>query len=223
MLLHRMARYAMRTARAQHVSRREDLRPAAVFEHHPQAVRVFVDGLHFRAVFDLDAQASQMFAQDRLGLPLRQAALKLIFAPDISEFHRRDLLQARAQQLNLPDAHARAKERLDQTGPVDNLEHGRLQGGPARLVMRREPALDDARLDAMANKLAGREQSGRAAPHDQDGRFGCGRTILTRIQQPDIPQWTAHSSVAQGTVVAAAGILQCWRADPAVGRAREYR
>ena len=119
----------------------------------------------------------------------------------------RDLPQARAEQLNLPDAHARAEERLDQAGAVDNLEHGRLQRGPARLVMRREPALDDARLDAMANKLAGREQSGRAAPHDQDSRCGC--TILTRIRQPDTSV-DASFVHCERSVVAAAGHLQSW-------------
>jgi len=65
-------------------------------------------------------------------------------------------------------------------------QHRRLEGGPASLVMRREPALHDARLDAMAKKFAGREQSGRTAPHDQDGRCGCGQTILTGIHQSKI-------------------------------------
>jgi hypothetical protein len=62
-----------------------------------------------------------MFAQDCLCAPLRQAALKLIFAPDISEYRGRDFLQTRAEQLNLPDAHTRAKEWLDQAAPVNNL------------------------------------------------------------------------------------------------------
>ena len=109
-----------------------------------------------------------MLAQDRLGAPLRQAALKLIFAAGIGEISRRDLPQAGTQELNAPDAHARAKERLDQAGPVENLQHRRLKSGPASLVMRREPALDDARPDAMAKKLAGREQSGRPGP-DHEG------------------------------------------------------
>src|SRR5262249_56532067 len=84
-------------------------------------------------------------------------------------------LQPRAEQLNVPDMHAGAQERLDQTAPVDDLEHAGLQRGPARLVMRREAALDDARLDAVAKELARREQSGRTGPDDQDGRLGCRR------------------------------------------------
>jgi hypothetical protein len=39
-LLHRMARYAMATACAQHVSRRDDLRSAAGIERHAQAGRI---------------------------------------------------------------------------------------------------------------------------------------------------------------------------------------
>ena len=132
-----MARDAMRAARAQHVSRREGLRPAATFEHHPQAVRVFLDGPHFRAVFNLHAKACQMLAQDCLGPPLRQAALKLVLAPDTSELRRRDLLQVRTQQLNLPDAHCCAKEGFNETGPVENLQHRRLKSGSASLAMRR--------------------------------------------------------------------------------------
>ena len=95
MLLHRTARHTVGTARAQHVSRGEDFRSAASFEHHTQVDRVIFDRLHFRAVFNPDPKAFQMFAQDCLCAPLRQAALKLIFAPDISEFRGRDFLQTR--------------------------------------------------------------------------------------------------------------------------------
>jgi hypothetical protein len=110
--------------------------------------------------------------------------------------------------LNVPDAHACAKERFDQPASSKNLQYCWLERGPARLAMRCEPALHDARLDAMAQKLAGREQSGRPGPDDQDGRGGCGRTMLTGIEQP-------HSSPVDGSFVrcecsvfAAAGILQ---------------
>jgi len=71
-----------------------------------------------------------------------------------------------------------------------------------------ESALNDTRLDAMAKKIAGREQSGGTAPYDQDGGRGCERTILRGMQQPDI-SWMDSSFVRfEGTVVAAAGILQ---------------
>ena len=108
----------------------------------------------------------------------------------------------------MPDAHARAKERFDQAAAVENLQHRRLERGPASLAMRREPALDDARLDAMAKKFAGREQSGRTGPHDQDGRCGCGLTILTGMQQPDISSLDGSFVRFEGSVVAAAGTLQ---------------
>src|ERR1700737_563612 len=79
--------------------------------------------------------------------------------------------------------------------------------------MRREPALHDARLDAMAKKFAGREQSGRTGPHDQDGRCGCGRAILTGMQQPDISSADGSFVRFEGRVVAAAGVLQ-WGGPP---------
>ena len=88
--------------------------------------------------------------------------------------------------MNAPDAHARAKKRFDQAAPVKNFQHRRLESGPASLAMRREPALYDARLDTMAKKFAGREQSARPSPHDQDDRCGCGRVALRGMQQPEI-------------------------------------
>src|SRR5208282_514164 len=63
MLLHRMARDAVGSACAQHVSRRELFCLAAGFERHMQAIRPIFDRLYLRAVFDLDAEAFQMFAQ----------------------------------------------------------------------------------------------------------------------------------------------------------------
>jgi hypothetical protein len=54
-------------------------------------------------------------------------------------------------------AAVRAKKRLDQAAPVDDLQRCRLQCGPASLVVRRWSALHDARLDAMTKKFAGRE------------------------------------------------------------------
>ena len=69
-------------------------------------------------------------------------------------------------------------EEGDEAGPEEP------RGGPASLAMRRKPAFDDARLDAMAKKLGGREQASRTGPRNQDGR--CGRTILTGMQQPEI-------------------------------------
>jgi hypothetical protein len=98
-----------------------------------------------------------MIAQNGFGLPLRQAALKFILTPDTSEFRGRDFLQTRSEQLDLPDAHARPKKWLDQASPVDDVQRRWLQSSPAGLVMWRQSALDDARLDAMPNKFAGGE------------------------------------------------------------------
>ena len=55
MLLHRMARYAVSAACAEHVSRRETLGSAATFERHAQAGRVVFDRLYLCAVLNVDA------------------------------------------------------------------------------------------------------------------------------------------------------------------------
>ena len=83
----------------------------------------------------------------------------------------------------MPNAHARAKERFNQATPFKNLQHRRLKSGPASLAVRGEPALDDARLDAMAEEFTGCEQSSRAGPNNQDR---CRRIIYTGIQQPTL-------------------------------------
>ena len=114
-----------------------------------------------------------MFAQDCFGPPLRKAALKLILAAVSAKFASRSPANLDLR-VECADAHARAKKRFDQAGPVNNFQRRRLESGPASLAMRRKPAFHDARLDAMAKKFAGREQSRRTGPHDQDGRRGCG-------------------------------------------------
>jgi hypothetical protein len=161
-----MARYAVGTACAQDVCRRETLCSAVGLKRHAQASRAILDRLYLCAVFNLDAKALQTFAQNGLGSPLRQAALKFILAPNTTEFRGHDFLQTWAEQLDLPDVHSGVKKRLDQASPVDDLEHCRLQCGPAGLVMRLESALYHARPDAMTKKFTGREQSGWAASHD---------------------------------------------------------
>ena len=185
MFLHGIARYAVGTAGAQDVSWGEVFRSAAGFERHEQIRRAFFDGLYLSAVFNLDAKAFQMFAKNRFGVPLRQAALKLILRPDTNEFGGRDFPQTRSEQLNLPDVHAGAKKRLDQASPLNDFQRCRLYCGPASLVMRAEPALHDARLNAVTNKFAGCEQSSWTSPHDQDGRNGCGLTNLAERQRHD--------------------------------------
>jgi hypothetical protein len=61
------------------------------------------------------------------------------------------------------------KKWLDQASPVDDVQRRRLQRGPASLVMRRQSALDHARLNAMTNEFARGEQSGRTGSHNKDG------------------------------------------------------
>ena len=69
---------------------------------------------------------------------------------------------------------ARLQKSVDDAAAVENLQDRRLDGGPARLMVRRRPALDDSRPHAVAEKLAGGEQARRAGPHDQDFRRGFG-------------------------------------------------
>ena len=127
------------------------------------------DRFHLGAEFDLEAEALQALAQDRLGAPLRQAALERVGAAGLGEIVVHDLAQAGPQELDALDAHADAQERLDQAGPLEARQHRGLESGPARFVVRCCPAFDDARLDAVAKELAGSEQSGRSGAHDQDG------------------------------------------------------
>ena len=115
-----------------------------------------------------------MIAQDLLGLPLRLAALELVPAANSAEVRAHDLPHARTHEFTVLDVHAGAEERLDQPGPVDDVEHRRLERGASGLVMRRKSALDNARLDAMARQFAGGEKSGRASADYQNGLRGGG-------------------------------------------------
>jgi hypothetical protein len=81
--MHRMPRYAVTTARAQQVSGRDGLRSAAGSERHAHALWSIFDRRHLGAEFHLEATAIQMFAQNCLGTPLRQTALKIKAAPPV--------------------------------------------------------------------------------------------------------------------------------------------
>src|ERR1700728_4555369 len=138
-----------------------DLGAAADVERHPERLRTGVDRGDLGAIFDLDAARRQMIAQDLLGPPLRLAALELVPAADSAEIRVHDRPHARAHELTVLDVHPALEERFDQARPVDDIEHRRLEGGPARLTMRRESLFDDARHDAVALELAGcKEPSG---------------------------------------------------------------
>jgi len=91
-----------------------------------------------------------MLAQNRLGAPLRLAALKIIATTGISKILAPDFLQTGTEELKVPDVHAGAKKRLSQAGSIEHLHYRWLEKGATRLVMRLGPSPDDARLDAMA-------------------------------------------------------------------------
>ena len=138
MLAHGMAGDAVTAAGAQEVTRLDDLRSAADVERDPDRLGGGVDRGDLGAVFDLDAARRQMIAQDLLGLPLRLAALELVPAANSAEVRAHDLPHARTHEFTVLDVHAGAEERLDQPGPVDDVEHRRLERGAPGLVMRRE-------------------------------------------------------------------------------------
>ena len=74
----------------------------------------------------------------------------------------------------MPDAHAGAQKRFAQATSLKHLQYRRLENGAASLAMRREPALHNTWLDAMAKKFARREQSARPGTDDQNGWCMCG-------------------------------------------------
>ena len=153
------------------VTRPDDRCSAANLDRDAKHLRIDLDRGDLGAIFDLDAKPRQMIPQDLFGPPLGLAALELIPVAKAAEVRAHDLPHARPEDFCVLDVHPGADERLDQARPVDDVEHRRLERGSACLVMRRKPLLDDARLDAVANQLAGRKQSGRTAPDDQDGRL----------------------------------------------------
>lgn len=62
-----MARDAVGAAGAQDVSRRKILRSTTGFKRHEQVRGAIFDRPYLSAVFDLDAKALQMFAQNLFG------------------------------------------------------------------------------------------------------------------------------------------------------------
>jgi hypothetical protein len=109
-----------------------------------------------------------VLAQDRLGAPLRQAALKFILAANAGELGRRDRLQIRAEQAHLPYGYTGAEKRFDQACPVDDIQRCRLQCSPSRLVVWLEPTFDHAWPHAMTQQLARGKQAGRTCSYDHD-------------------------------------------------------
>jgi hypothetical protein len=91
-----------------------------------------------------------MLAQNRLGAPLRLAALKIIATTGISKILAPDFLQTGTEESKAPDVHAGAQKRLSQAGSIEHLHYRRLEKRATRFAMRRKPSLDDARLDPMA-------------------------------------------------------------------------
>ena len=150
MLMHRVPGYAVATARAQQVSGRNRLCSPAGIKRHAYAIRIIFDRGDLGAKFHLEAKTIQMLAQNRLGAPLRLAALKIIATTGISKILAPDFPQTGTEELKALDVHAGAKKTLSHAGSIEHLHYRWLQKGAARLAMRREPSLDDAWPDAMA-------------------------------------------------------------------------
>ena len=170
-----MASDVVRAAGAQEVARLHDLRSAAGGQRDPERLRAGLDRGDLSAIFDLDAAGRQMIAQDLLGSPLRLAALEFMPAANSAKVRVHDPPHARTHELTVLDVHAGAEERLDHARPIDDVEHRRLERRPARLVMRREPLFDDARLDAVARQFAGGETV-RPDRFPRSGRRACRAT-----------------------------------------------
>ena len=64
--------------------------------------------------------------------------------------------------------HPIAQEGIEHPGAAQNLQHRGLQHRPPCLVVRRLPALHEARPDPVAQKFAGRKQPGGTGTGDQD-------------------------------------------------------
>ena len=125
--LHGMARHAMAAAGADEIVRPNDLLPAVFVQDYCEAVGVRFNRRRLYAEFDHQPMGCRMFAQHRLGLPLRLAALELVFAPDAREPGERDALELGAKKLDLPDTHARGEKRLDHAALVQGFEDRRLK------------------------------------------------------------------------------------------------
>src|SRR6188472_1462040 len=113
-----------------------------------------------------------MVAQRRLGKPLGLAALEFVFAAKAGQLSEADARLSRPQKLDLFDADALSKKRLDHARLIEQFEHRGLERGPARLVMGRKPLLDDPRLHPVAAKLARGEKARWTGANDEDLSFG---------------------------------------------------
>jgi hypothetical protein len=113
-----------------------------------------------------------MVAQHRLRKPLGLAALEFVFAAEARELGEPDGRLPWTEKLNLLDAHAVGEKRVDHAGPIEHLEHRGLKRGSARLVMGREPLLDDPRLHAVTEELASGEKARWTRADDEDPSIG---------------------------------------------------
>ena len=78
----------------------------------------------------------------------------------------------RAEKLDLFDAHAVGEKRLDHPASIQRFQHRGLKCGPARLVVRRRPLLDDPRPHAVTEELARGEKARGTRADDEDLRIG---------------------------------------------------
>ena len=159
----------MRTARAEHVAERRGLDLAVgAAKADVERVGVLFDRKNGRPAFDENAEAVQVLGEDCLGLPLRQAALVLVRAADAAESAGGERNEAARVEACAAHADGSFEERREHARAREKLEPGGLNGGRAGLTVRREPASDDARHDAVAGKLAGSQEASRAPSDDKD-------------------------------------------------------
>jgi len=116
-----------------------------------ERVGVLFDRQNGSPAFDENAKTVQVLGEDYLGLPLRQAALVLVHAANATQ--RAGGERDKAGRVKTCAAHAvgSLEKRREHARAREKLEPGGLNGGRAGLMVRQEPAFDDARHDAIAS------------------------------------------------------------------------
>ena len=196
LLAHRMARDAVRPARADDDARMDRFRAAVRMDELDEDLIC----LRFQLgrgdpALDHPAERGEMGLEDLLGLVLGKTALELAAAVDAIVAHAAELGHAGAVQTGTPDVLGGIEERRQRADGVKDLESAGLDRRRARFAVRPHVPLDEPCRNTMAGQLGGGEQTGGTRADDQD--------IL----------W--HHSISLGS-----GQLRNWRlADPEV-RAR---
>src|SRR5262249_38134545 len=183
-LAHRMACHAVRAAGSDDDARADRLCPAVrVDELDDEPVCARLDRACRDPPFDHAAERREMGLEDALRLVLRQAALEPAAAVDVLVAYGGELDHARAVQAGGPDVIGGIEKRWQQTDGIQYFERPRLDRRGARLAVRPRVALDKSRVHAVAGKLSGGEQPGRAGADDQD--IVSRHSISSKAPSPD--------------------------------------